>query len=104
MDRPEAKLVLAHTGGYQLWDEVEEYLVGRSIYFDISYSLGRIPDSQLLRIIENHGADRILFASDSPWDDQGEALEQFLRLELPKEEAERILYRNALDLLGLEGV
>lgn len=101
LERPDAKLVLAHIGGYQLWDEVEEYLVGRSLWFDISFSLGKIPDDQLMRIIQNHGADRILFASDSPWDEQGETYERFMRLELTEEERERILYKNALDLLGL---
>lgn len=101
LDRSDAKLVLAHTGGYQLWDEVEENLVGSSLWFDISFSLGRIPDDQLLRIVQNHGADRVLFASDSPWDDQGKTYEHFMRLELTEEEKERILYKNALDLLGL---
>lgn len=104
IDRPEAKLVLAHTGGYQLWDEVEELLVGRSIWFDISFSLGRLPEDQFLRIVQNHGADRILFASDSPWDGQGVTLERFLRLGLPEEEAECILYRNALNLLALKSI
>ncbi len=102
INRPEAKIILAHTGGYQLWDEVEEYLVGRNVSFDISFSLGRIPDRQLLRIIENHGADRILFATDSPWDGQGSILKRFKDLGLPKEEEDRILYRNAQELLGLQ--
>jgi hypothetical protein len=101
IDRPEAKIILAHTGGYQLWDEVEEYLVGQSVCFDISYSLGKISDEQLKRIIENHGADRILFATDSPWDDQGAILKRFKDLCLPKEEEEAILYRNAQNLLAL---
>lgn len=102
IEQPEAKIVLAHTGGYQLWDEVEEYLVGRSIMFDLSYSLGRISDGQLLRIIQNHGADRVLFGSDSPWDGQGVILERFRRLELSEEEAELILYKNAHKLLGFK--
>lgn len=101
LDRSDAKLVLAHTGGYHMWDEVEEYLVGTSLWFDISFSLGRIPEDQLLRIIRNHGADRILFASDSPWDGQGKTYERFMRLELTEEEKERILYKNARELLGL---
>ncbi len=101
IDRPKAKIVLAHTGGYNQWDEVEEYLVGRNVLFDMSFSLGRITDDQFVRIVKNHGADRILFGSDSPWDGQGKTCEQLLKLDLTEEETGRILFRNALDLLGL---
>lgn len=62
----EAKIVLAHTDGYGQWDDVENLLVGKHVYFDLAYNLGHIPDEQLLRIIENHGADQILFANRLP--------------------------------------
>lgn len=104
IDRPDAKIILAHTGGYDQWDEVEEYLVGRSIWLDISFCLSRISDEQFIRIVRNHGADRILFASDSPWDDPGRTYEYLRKLELTEEEFERILSRNALDLLGLDRI
>lgn len=31
------KLVLAHMGGWNLWDEVEEKLVGKNVYFDTGF-------------------------------------------------------------------
>lgn len=101
IDNINAKIILAHTGGWGLWDEVEELLVGQNIWIDISVSLGIINDEQFLRIVKNHGADRILFASDSPWSDQGETYEYLMKLNLTDEEKERILYRNAMDLLGM---
>lgn len=93
------KLVFAHTGGYAMWDEVEEYLVGSDVYFDISFTLEKIESSQLLRIIRNHGSEKILFASDSPWGNPSNTLAKFLQLELTNIEKECILSRNALRLL-----
>lgn len=94
------RIVLAHTGGWRQWDEVERYLVGKPVYFDISFSLGQIPDEQLLRIIRQHGAHRILFATDSPWDAQKHAVDYLLSLPLNETEREQILWQNAKTLLG----
>ncbi len=102
IDNEEAKIVLAHTGGFHQWDEVEEYLVGKNIYFDTSYTLGKIKDEQFMRIVRNHGADRILFATDCPWGGQRETLEYMQKLDLTGEELEHILHVNAQKLLGME--
>lgn len=97
----DTKIVLAHTGGYDQWDEVEQLLVGKHVYFDLAYSLGHVPDKQLLRIIDNHGADRILFATDSPWSDQKEDIKYLKSLGLSQEEENAILGENAAMLLHL---
>ena len=67
--KPE-KLVLAHMGGNEMWDDVERYLVGQNVYFDTGVILNTMPQEQFLRIVHMHGADRILFGTDSPWADQ----------------------------------
>lgn len=54
-------MVLAHYGSFGLWEEVEELLVGQNVYFDTAYTFGFIQDEQFLRILKNHGADKILF-------------------------------------------
>lgn len=97
--RPE-KLVLAHTGGWKLWDEVEEKLVGKNVFFDISFTDGFIKDDQFRRIILNHGTDHILYATDSPWSGQSETIEAVKRLDLGKDAQERIFHLNAEGLLG----
>lgn len=102
IDYVDAKIILAHMGGFNLWDDVEAYLVGKNIYFDTSYSLGFIDDPQFVRIVKNHGADRILFATDSPWGGQGETLSHFRSLDFTDEEFERMLWRNGAELLGIE--
>ncbi|MBR1741781.1 MAG: amidohydrolase family protein, partial [Lachnospiraceae bacterium] len=38
------KLVLAHMGGWDCWDEVEEALAGQDVYFDTSFSITPIRD------------------------------------------------------------
>lgn len=98
----DAKVILAHTGGFGLWDEVEEYIVGRKVWIDTSYSLGMISDEQFERIVKNHGADRVLFATDSPWGGQGKTVKHLKSLDFTEEELERIFYKNALGLLDME--
>ena len=58
------KLVLAHFGGNQCWNEVEEYLVGEKVYFDTAVVLGVIPEEQFVRMVRNHGVEKILFGTD----------------------------------------
>lgn len=98
-----SRLVLAHMGGNRLWDEVEEYLVGKDVCFDTGIVLDRMPQEQFLRIVKNHGADRILFATDSPWAGQKEYVAIMRDMPLSEEEKEKILGGNAQKLLQLHG-
>lgn len=96
-----AQIVLAHTGGWKQWDAVEELLVGKPVFFDLAYTFGFIEEDQLLRIIRNHGADRILFATDSPWNGQTEDIASLKALDLTEEEQAAILGENAARLLHI---
>ncbi|HOV26254.1 MAG TPA: amidohydrolase family protein [Pseudobacteroides sp.] len=96
-----AKIVAAHMGGFSCWEEVEKYLVGTDIYFDTSYSFDWISDEQAKRIIQNHGYEKILFATDSPWTDQKEEINKLRNLKLGVEVENAILGGNACKLLGL---
>lgn len=95
------RLILAHLGGLDQWDQVEELLVGESVYLDLAYTLNRIPTEQLLRFIRSHGSHRILFATDYPWASQRDAVEALRALPIAEGEKENIFYRNAKALLGL---
>ena len=96
-----AQIVLAHTGGWKQWDDVETLLVGTHVYFDLAYTFGFTNEEQLLRIIRNHGADRILFATDSPWNGQAEDIASLKALDLTEEEQAAILGENAARLLHI---
>ena len=96
---PELTFIMAHLGGNSCWDDVEEYLVGRNVYLDTAFIAGALPDEQILRIIKNHGADKILLASDCPWDSTADEIDLINRLDLSDEEKDMIFYKNALKLL-----
>ncbi len=99
---PRLKLVLAHLGSMTMWNEVEEHLAGLPVYFDLAFvTRDTIGEEQLTRIIRRHGADRILFGSDSPWCDQNACVEFIGSLPLAEEERELIFHRNAELLLKL---
>lgn len=104
------KLVLAHMGGWKCWEQVEELLAGREVYFDSSFCLTPIRhldqsvsqpmnSRQFRRLLKKHGADRILFGSDSPWGSQGEAVKLLQHCGLTQQELELIFAKNALALL-----
>lgn len=102
-------MVLAHYGSFGLWEEAEELLVGQNVYFDTAYTFGFIQDEQFLRILKNHGADNILFATDSPWSGQKESLSYLRHLAVHSKEnnkeninasdLEKITGQNAIRLL-----
>lgn len=93
------KLVLAHMGGNLQWTEVEEYLVGEQVYFDTGVVLDQISQEQFLRMVRNHGAEKILFATDSPWAGQKEYIQLLEQMPLTLDEKEKIFSKNALKLL-----
>ena len=94
-------MIAAHLGGHAQWDDVEEYIVGTNIYIDTSMGFDFYPTEQFLRIVKNHGSEKILFGSDSPWSNAGKEREKLLSLPLSDEEKENILHKNAERLLGL---
>lgn len=97
------KVILAHLGGNDRWDEVYETLAGvdGELYFDTAFTSWNCPDEMMQKIIDRHGADRILFASDLPWDSPDRIRQRILRLKLSDDAKEKILGANAQRLLGL---
>ncbi|HEX2945122.1 MAG TPA: amidohydrolase family protein [Clostridia bacterium] len=93
--------VAAHMGGYRYWDDVERFLVGEDLYFDTSFGLGSMSRQQFDRIALQHGYDKLLFATDSPWEDQTEEVESIRSIMLPAGIEKAVLGENAAKLLGL---
>ena len=52
-------------------------------------------------MIRHYSRERVLFGTDYPMWTPGEELDRFRKLQLSDDEAERILYRNAADLLQI---
>jgi len=97
---PNLVVIAAHLGGYSMWDEAEQYLIGRNLYLDTSSSLFFISSEKAANIIRKHGADKVLFGTDYPMWDHKEELQRFYDIGLEKWENEMILRENALKLLG----
>lgn len=95
-------LIAAHYGGLMNADSVEEHLLGEDVYIDTSMTHYHSGIFQLKRILLGHDPDKILFGTDSPWDDQGISLKVLDSMQLDKELKEKILYKNAMRLLGME--
>ena len=97
------RLVLAHMGGNQLFSEVYDVLAGEDVYFDTSYVLAFFDAAGFSRTVEKHGEDKILFASDSPWQSQSADVERLKSFSLGKETEQKIFCENAKNLLMIEG-
>jgi predicted TIM-barrel fold metal-dependent hydrolase len=95
-------IVAAHLGGHAQWDDVEKYLVGKNIYLDTAMGFDFYPHEQFLRIVKGHGADKILFASDSPWSNAKKEIDVIKSLPLTNREIEMILSLNAKRILGIQ--
>lgn len=98
----ESCVILAHMGAFNQWDEVEKYLIKSKAYFDISVVSRFMDIGQYRRIIENHGSDRILFGSDSPWESPKDTLEFLIKSGITGDDLERITHINAEKILGIK--
>ena len=100
-------MIFAHLGGIRVHEDVKKYLLGSNCYLDISCSFSELgswcdtTEKEVAKVIKIHGANKILFATDSPWNDQKAYLEHFRSMkELSDTEKELILYQNAEKILS----
>lgn len=95
-------LILAHMGGFNIWDGVEKYLLDSKAYFDTAVVSKFIDKDTYRRIIERHGAEKILFGTDTPWENPKDTLAFLESSGISAEETEYIKHRNAERILKLE--
>lgn len=105
-------LVAAHMGGVSCWDRVAENLLDTDIYLDTSCVLAPLKreisnkefhlmeQETFMLLVQQFGAERILFGSDTPWTSQKTSVNTLLSLPISEEDKARILYQNARRLLG----
>jgi predicted TIM-barrel fold metal-dependent hydrolase len=100
---PGLELVACHFGGYQLLDEAEATVIGLpNIYVDTSWppGIGSVDAFRVRALIERHGAERVLFASDWPMADPGADIAAIRALGLAQHHTEAILGGNLERLLA----
>ena len=111
------KFVLAHMGNWDCWEDVERDLAGAPVWLDTAFAVGSITadirqdarpyreenlsDEDFVRICRKHGMDKILFGTDSPWQEQKEYIDRIRRTGLTPEEQELVFSENARRLLSL---
>lgn len=99
-------LILAHMGGWAMYNEVFDFIVGtKGVFLDTALVLKNTPDynfmskEMFVKMVRSHGADHILFGTDSPWSDQSETLKLIRESGLDDNEIKLILGDNAMLLL-----
>lgn len=108
------RLILAHMGGWQMWEEVEKYVCGAPVYFDTAFSLtgtvsvenngmfgAMLDNGAFVRLVRKHGAEKILFGSDTPWSSQQDNVEWIKNCSLTEAEKRMILGENAAGILHI---
>ena len=110
------KLIVAHLGGWQLWEEVKDWLADTELLFDTAFTLGdiayfddfpkesrvkQLSKEKFAELVRLLGAERVLFGTDSPWAEHKEQVERIESCPLSDEEKALILGGNAKKLLNL---
>ncbi len=97
---PDLRIVACHLGGMDDWQGVVDHLVGTPIYLETSFSPSWCPKPLLEAILSRHDPRRIVFGTDSPWQDSAKELEAFKKMPLPPEAMQWALTENAKSLIG----
>ena len=93
-------IIAAHLGGHEQWDDVFEYLAGENIYLDTSMGFDYFSQEKFLKILTKHGADKIIFGSDSPWSSANKEIDAIKKLPISESGRELIFYGNSKKILN----
>ena len=97
------------------WYKVMDKLAGEHVWLDTAFCLGEInwrdksshrpfhmmTEEQFIEMVGAFGADKILFATDSPWADQKDYVDRIRRMSLSESDKDKILFQNAKKLLNV---
>ena len=95
-------VILAHMGGFGMWEEVLDLLVGEKVRFDTGVVARYMDPALATSIVRAHGADKVLFATDSPWASFEDSVAFVRSLDISDEDKEKVFGGNAAKLLGIE--
>ncbi|MBQ4088015.1 MAG: amidohydrolase family protein [Clostridia bacterium] len=98
----DSPVIAAHWGSQGMGLQTLRHLCGiEHLYFDTAFGYASTPKPIQQAILEKHGTDKILFASDCPWHAPSQDLFQLSTLALTDTEREQILSGNARRLLNI---
>ena len=100
-DVPGLRLIAAHLGGWRQWEESLVHLVGKDLYLDTSILAMNATEEAPQRVLREHPADRLLFATDWPWLSFGDGIDFVRSARLGAARERAVLGGNAAHLLGI---
>lgn len=100
---PRLDLIACHFGGFRRFDEAAEVVVGLPVYLDTSWppGLATLDPARVRAVVERHGPERVVFASDWPMADPAAEIEAVRGLGLSGDDTAAVLGGNLARLLGL---
>lgn len=99
---PKLTVIAAHFGGWGEWNKGSLCLADYpNVYIDTSSSLFAISPKRALEFIRAFTADRVLFGTDYPMWGINDEIQRFNKLDLTDDEREKILWKNACNLLAV---
>ncbi|MEA5012516.1 MAG: amidohydrolase family protein [Angelakisella sp.] len=97
---PKLTVIGGHMGGLRMYDEVEEYLLGKNIYLETSMSPRYcLKEGQFSNLLNKHDPQLLLFGTDCPWGEAPQTQAMVESAVLNNTYLDQILYKNALELL-----
>lgn len=98
---PSLRLVCAHFGANFMYEKSCELLCGKNIWIDTAYSshVGDIDGAK--KIFSRHDGERILFATDSPWETPADTEKFIEKLELTEAQKSKLFSEDAEKLIAL---
>ncbi|MBR6803239.1 MAG: amidohydrolase family protein [Kiritimatiellae bacterium] len=97
---PGLKMICAHCASWR-HPEAVKFLLGRSIYVDLSYQKKGGTEPIMRAFAEQHPQDYVLFGSDWPWGRPAKHAATIASWDIEKPRLEAIMGGNAKRLLGL---
>ena len=101
-DFPKLKILAAHLGGYQRWDEALEHIKGlENVRVDTSSSMSFLGTERTREIINKFGIENCVFGVDFPMWCHSDEFEKLLALGFSHEQNQQILSGNLKAFLNM---
>lgn len=98
---PGLRFVAAHLGGWRQWGGAIENLLGTDVWLDTAVLGPDFGNREARRVLREHPAEKLLFATDWPWLGFADGLRFARAARRPAKEEQAILGGNAAALLGV---
>jgi len=95
------KVCMAHMGGYDMHEKLMESIMGKDIYIDTSCIAEFEGMEKFEERVKAHRRDRVLFATDTPWNEFKNAVKNINLLDIDDEYKQMIFSGNAKKLLNI---